>query len=101
MTIEIVLQLCCPYTTDLIRQAIERENEKFRWIDDKNQSKETRLVLWKEYEDLDFESIYKMNREKRTEKKILINAFCIRKGLLRKANFAAFIQRYLAKVKSK
>lgn len=41
--------------------------------------------------------LYRSLRES-NKKNILANSYCIRKGLLRKANFALFVQKYLAKV---
>ena len=47
--------------------------------------------FWLEYEDLAFEHLLK------SEKKSLFNSFCIRKGLIRKAQMAFYLTKYIAK----
>ncbi|CAF1278616.1 unnamed protein product [Adineta ricciae] len=53
------------------------------------------VLYWLEYEELDFDMIYRAAKD--SNRKILVNSYCIRKGLLRKANFALFVQKYLSK----
>jgi tubulin---tyrosine ligase len=48
-------------------------------------------MFWLEYEDLDFEKLIKC------EKKLLFNSYCIRKGLIRKAQLAYYLKKYIAK----
>jgi tubulin---tyrosine ligase len=48
-------------------------------------------IYWLEYEDLDFESFI------HSERKLLFNSYCIRKGLIRKAHVAYYIKKYLLK----
>ena len=95
MKIQVVLKMNCSYTTALIEEVLEKEKEQFQLAESEN------ILYWMEYEDLDFEMIYKSNRENKGEKRILVNSFCIRKALLRKANFAAFVEKYLRKVKDR
>lgn len=93
MKIQVVLKMNCNYTNALIEEVLEKEKERFQLVESR------KILYWMEYEDLDFEMIYKDNRENNADKQILVNSFCIRKALLRKANFAAFIGKYLTKVK--
>ena len=46
---------------------------------------------WLEYEDIDFEKLVKC------KKRVLFNSFCIRKGLIRKAQMAYYLRKYIAK----
>ena len=48
-------------------------------------------IYWLEYEDLDFENLI------HSERKLLFNSYCIRKGLIRKAHVAYYIKKYLLK----
>ena len=97
MTIGVQLQMHCPYTNELIRQVLEEENGRFTLMNAVT-PKTTRRLYWLEYEELDFDQIYCRNKQSDGEEKVLANSFCIRKGLLRKANFAAFLQQYVSKV---
>jgi tubulin--tyrosine ligase len=49
-------------------------------------------IYWLEYEDLDFEAL--INKLKSN---VLLNSFCIRKGLIRKAQIAYYLRKYLSK----
>lgn len=100
MPIEVNLELNCPYTTTLIQNVLQ-ENENDLFLFSKKPRADINDVLyWLEYEDLDFDALYQMNKSTQSTR-ILANAFCIRKGLIRKANFAAFVQKYLSKVKQR
>lgn len=48
-------------------------------------------IFWLEYEDLDFEMLI------RCERKLLFNSYCIRKGLIRKAQMAYYLKKYITK----
>ena len=52
-------------------------------------------LYWLEYEDLDFEAVLDS-----TSKRTLVNSYCVRKGLIRKANLAFNLNKYLAKKSS-
>jgi tubulin---tyrosine ligase len=95
--VQVNLQLNCPYTSELIRTVLERDDTSFV-INASVNSKCKKILHWLEYEDLDFERLYRLSKTNESETTILANAYCIRKGLLRKANFASFVQKYLAKV---
>lgn len=97
MNIQVDLHMNCSYTNQLIRQVLEEQGELFQF---NPTGDECHQLYWLEYEDLDFDLLYHSAKQQTKEKKILANSFCIRKGLLRKANFAAFIQQYLAKVRT-
>ncbi|CAF0800267.1 unnamed protein product [Didymodactylos carnosus] len=62
-------------------------------------STQEQVLFLLEYEDIDFDLFYYLISSKYTKKntKIMTNSFCIRKGLLRKANFSTFVQRLVAK----
>jgi len=98
MNIEVHLRMNCSYTNELIRNVLEEENGLFTIINSLTSNNDS-ILYWLEYEDIDFELLYRLGKEL-TNKKILANSFCIRKGLLRKANFASFLQKYLSKVKT-
>ncbi|KAJ1923937.1 tubulin--tyrosine ligase [Tieghemiomyces parasiticus] len=51
------------------------------------------LLLWLEYEDLDWDLIFNST----PSRPVLANAYCIRKGLIRKAQMAFNIHKYVAK----
>lgn len=50
---------------------------------------------WLEYEDLDFENLTR--RPRTGDRKVLFNSYCIRKGLIRKAQLAFYLQKYISK----
>ncbi|CAF0804297.1 unnamed protein product [Rotaria sp. Silwood1] len=95
MSIDVHLQMHCSYTNELIRNVLEEENGSFNLIDS-GISNSDKVLYWLEYEDIDFDMLYRLVKES-NNKKILANSYCIRKGLLRKANFALFVQKYLSK----
>ena len=99
MAVHVQLQLQCPYTTELIRDVLEDANDVFTTMTSPT-SKNSAVLHWLEYEDLDFDLLYHLMKGGSETRKVLANSFCIRKGLLRKANFSAFLQKYLAKVNS-
>ncbi len=96
MSIEVHLKMACPYTNELIRNVLEEENGLFT-LTDSTTSNNDNILYWIEYEDIDFDMLYHLSKES-NNKKILANSYCIRKGLLRKANCALFIRKYLSKV---
>ena len=96
MAVHVQLQLQCPYTTELIRHVLEDADGLFTTMTSLT-STDSSVLYWLEYEELDFDRLYHLMKHSES-RKVLANSFCIRKGLLRKANFAAFIQKYLAKV---
>lgn len=98
MTIEVYLKMNCSYTNQLIRDVLEEENGLFT-ITDSSKTNSDNVLYWLEYEDLDFDRIYSLAKGS-GNKKVLANSYCIRKGLLRKANFSMFVQMYLSKVKT-
>ncbi|CAG8619425.1 13596_t:CDS:2 [Funneliformis mosseae] len=51
-----------------------------------------KIVHWLEYEDIDFFNQTLLNKHSQ-----LVNSYCIRKGLIRKANFNFNIRKYLSK----
>ena len=95
MNIEVDLHMNCSYTNELIREVLEEYHSVF--ILNHSMADDHHRLYWLEYEDIDFDMLYRVAKQS-NEKKILANSFCIRKGLLRKANFALFIRQYLAKV---
>jgi len=54
-------------------------------------STNSKTLFWLEYEDIDFDQML-LNPQSQ-----LVNSYCIRKGLIRKANFNFNIQKYLSK----
>lgn len=98
MSIQVQLHMICPYTDELIRKVLNKNQDIFHVNDSSKTIQDKNVLYWLEYEEIDFDMIYRLAKQKQ-ENKVLVNSFCIRKGLLRKANFAAFLQRYLAKVK--
>ena len=97
MSIKVHLKMICPYTNELIRSVLEERNDLFTLVNPST-SNDDNTLYWLEYEELDFDMLYRLTKES-NNKKILANSYCIRKGLLRKANFAMFVQKYLAKVR--
>lgn len=99
MSIKVYLKMNCSYTNELIRNVLEEENDLFAIVDSTNTDEENNnnLLYWLEYEDIDFDTLYRLSKQS-GDKKVLANSYCIRKGLLRKANFALFVQKYVAKV---
>ncbi len=97
MNIQVYLKMACPYTNELIRNVLEEQNGLFI-ISNSSTSNNDNILYWLEYEDIDFEMLYRLTKES-NNKKTFANSYCIRKGLLRKANCALFIQKYLSKVK--
>lgn len=99
MSIKVYLKMNCSYTNELIRNVLEEENGLFAVVDSTNTDEENNnnLLYWLEYEDIDFDMLYRLSKQS-GDKKVLANSYCIRKGLLRKANFALFVQKYVAKV---
>jgi len=85
------------YTRDKIKQCFENRFEYK--VDVINQStlnrqdiiKQSYDFYWLEYEDLDFEKLVN------SKKKVLLNSYCIRKGLIRKAQIAFQLRKYLSK----
>ena len=55
-----------------------------------------RKLLWMEYEDLPWESLIARG-DPNDSNRTVFNSYCIRKGLIRKAEFAYIVQKYLAK----
>jgi len=96
MTIEVRLRMNCSYTNQLIQSVLEEYKNLFTLITS-TASNNDNVLYWLEYEDIDFDMLYQLAKQS-NNKTILANSFCIRKGLLRKANFALFIQKYLSKV---
>jgi hypothetical protein len=99
MPIEVHLNMNCSYTNELIRDVLEEYKNIFT-LTNSSISNNDKILYWIEYEDIDFDMLYRFYKET-SNKKILANSYCIRKGLLRKANFALFIQKYLSKVNEK
>ena len=99
MPIEVNLHLNCPYTQTLIQSVLEESGNDFFSFPKKARAEVNDVLYWLEYEELDFDSLYQLNKSTQSTR-LLANAFCIRKGLIRKANFAAFMQKYLSKVKT-
>jgi len=97
MNIEVHLKMNCPYTNELIHNVLKEENGLFTVINHSTSNSDN-ILYWLEYEDIDFEMLYRLTKES-NERKFLANSYCIRKGLLRKAHFALFIKKYLSKVK--
>ncbi|CAF1182470.1 unnamed protein product [Adineta steineri] len=97
MPVDVHLHITCPYTNELIRNVLEEENGLFTLTNSSN-STNNDILYWLEYEEIDFDTLFRQARDSNTNKKVLANSYCIRKGLIRKANFAMFIQKYLAKV---
>ncbi|CAF1182454.1 unnamed protein product [Adineta steineri] len=96
MPVDVHLHITCPYTNELIRNVLEEENGLFTLTNSSN-STNNDILYWLEYEEIDFDTLFRQARDSNTNKKVLANSYCIRKGLIRKANFAMFIQKYLAK----
>ena len=97
MPIEVNLQLNCPYTMNLIQSVLQETNNDVFVFSKKPRPEMNDVLYWLEYEELDFDFLYQTNKSTQSTR-LLANAFCIRKGFIRKANFAAFIQKYLSKV---
>ncbi|CAF1392125.1 unnamed protein product [Rotaria magnacalcarata] len=95
MNIKVHLKMNCPYTNELIRNVLEERNDLFT-LTDSSTSNDDNTLYWLEYEELDFDMLYRLTKES-NNKKFLANSYCIRKGLLRKANFAMFVRKHLAK----
>ncbi|UJR36878.1 hypothetical protein I4U23_029591 [Adineta vaga] len=87
--------MACSYTNELIRTVLEREDNLFTIVSS-SISNNGNVLYWLEYEDLDFDMLYRLGKDSHN-KNVLANSYCIRKGLLRKANFASFMQKYLSK----
>ena len=100
MSIQVHLNMTCPYTNELIHEVLKEHDDLFS-LSNSSVSNTNNVLYWLEYEDIDFDMLYRLSKETTNEKKVLANSYCIRKGLLRKANFASFIQKYLSKVKNK
>ena len=96
MTINVYLHMNCSYTNELIRNVLEEHKDLFTLTTSPTLNSE-HMLYWLEYEEIDFDMIYRLAKQS-SNKIVLANSFCIRKGLLRKANFALFIQKYLSKV---
>jgi tubulin--tyrosine ligase len=92
------------YTQKKITDCFKYRHEYDITIFDKNDIKQQDLqynlyydFYWLEYEDLDFETL--LDPLKSANHNILINSFCIRKGLIRKAQMAFYLKKYLTKKK--
>ncbi|CAF1182109.1 unnamed protein product [Adineta steineri] len=96
MPVDVHLHITCPYTNELIRNVLEEENGLFTLTNSSN-STNNDILYWLEYEEIDFDTLFRQARDSNNNTKVLANSYCIRKGLIRKANFAMFIQKYLAK----
>ncbi|CAF0703576.1 unnamed protein product [Brachionus calyciflorus] len=95
--IKVLLGIDEKYSRDKIANCFKfRDNYEVEIFNRENcqNSTENYDFYWLEYEDLDFENLVK------TKDKILLNSFCIRKGLIRKAQIAFNLKKYLAKTNS-
>lgn len=86
------------YTNKAIIECFQFRNIYKITLYDKNSKDHQKLkndlfydIYWLEYEDLDFEKLIYTN------KKVLFNSYCIRKGLIRKAHIAYYIKKYVIK----
>jgi tubulin--tyrosine ligase len=88
------------YTQNKIIECFKYRDEYQVDVFDKNNEKQVELkdklyydFYWLEYEELDFEKL----TSRTNNKKVLFNSYCIRKGLIRKAQIAFYLKKYLAK----
>ncbi|RMZ95724.1 tubulin tyrosine ligase [Brachionus plicatilis] len=85
------------YTSEKIAACFKYRDPYEVVLDDSDISSSVDLdydLYWLEYEYLNFEKLIKPS------KKVLFNSFCIRKGLIRKAQIAFYLRKYLSKVQS-
>jgi tubulin--tyrosine ligase len=85
-----------PYTREKIAECFKFRPEYEVSIYDKSQNEVDFSLydfLWLEYEDLDFETLLDRKKINTT----LFNSYCIRKGLIRKAQIAFYLKKYLTK----
>ena len=88
------------YTQNKIIECFKYRDEYQIDIYDKNNVKQVELkeklyydFYWLEYEELDFEKL----TSRTINRKVLFNSYCIRKGLIRKAQIAFYLKKYLSK----
>ena len=79
---------CFKFRSDYEVHLFDRNNQ--------DQRKEKFNIHWLEYEDLDFESLISKNKLSQ-KSDVLFNSYCIRKGLIRKAQNAYYLKKYLSK----
>jgi tubulin--tyrosine ligase len=88
------------YTQNKIIDCFKYRDEYQVDLYDKNNEKQKELkdklyydFYWLEYEELDFEKLTSKNNKRN----VFFNSFCIRKGLIRKAQIAFYLKKYLTK----
>lgn len=81
---------CFKYRSDYEVSVYDRESSNAEEIKSKDYD-----LYWLEYEDLDFELLTQIK-----DRKVLFNSYCIRKGLIRKAQLAFYLQKYISKKQS-
>jgi tubulin--tyrosine ligase len=97
--LKVIIGIDEAYTNDAIRKCFEnRTSYELHFYDHQNDQKQSINQLhydlyWLEYEYLNFEQFL----DPSTAKKILFNSYCIRKGLIRKAQVSYYIKKYLLK----
>jgi len=86
------------YTNEKILSCFKNRSEYAVTIYDKNDVEQKKRkenlyydFYWLEYEELDFEKLIERNSRR------LCNSYCIRKGLIRKAQLAFYLKKYLTK----
>ncbi|RIA88642.1 tubulin-tyrosine ligase family-domain-containing protein [Glomus cerebriforme] len=81
------------YTRNIIIKSLEKILPDLQILEFTESSSiaSSKILFWLEYEDIDFNQIL---QNKQTQ---LTNSYCIRKGLIRKANFNFNIRKYLSK----
>jgi tubulin--tyrosine ligase len=86
---------CFKYRSDYEVTLFDRDN-----IEQQQLLKENPIaydIYWLEYEDLNFEKLVNLSQQSHHLERILCNSYCIRKGLIRKAQLAFYLKKYLAK----
>ena len=81
------------YTRNIIIKSLETilPNLQILKVTESSSTVNSKILFWLEYEDIDFNQVL---FNKQTQ---LINSYCIRKGLIRKANLNYNMQKYLSK----
>ncbi|KAJ2614376.1 tubulin--tyrosine ligase [Coemansia sp. RSA 1365] len=95
----VVIDMDEPYVQEILRAAFTRfspyiavqTSEESSKVSDSNSSVQSQLVMhWREYERIDWDAVHRSSS-------VFSNAYCYRKGLIRKAQMAFNIKLHMAK----
>lgn len=93
MKIKVLIGIEEPYTRDKLADCFKYRSNYEVTIYDRHRDVDLDDfdLYWMEYEDLDFEKLTRPGERR------LLNSYCIRKGLIRKAQLAFYLHKYMSK----